>query len=139
MCHYIPYADGLGTNITFRTWNPHGPDQMEVLSWTLVERSTSKAQQRANCKSTLQNFGSSGMIEQEDAEAWPSLTRNARGHWGKQQWLRYPARHKPGKPEGWPGGGLIYSGISKDDNQWNWWTSYYEFLTNTAWDAESGT
>jgi nitrite reductase/ring-hydroxylating ferredoxin subunit len=134
MCHdmFSANGNGFGPNITIRTWNPHGPDEIEVLSWVLVERTASPELRELTRRTTLQGFGSSGMLEQDDAEAWPSITRVSTGVLGKQQWMRYPASHEPKKPEGWPGEGLIYSGISKDDNQWNWWVSYYEFLTETA-------
>jgi phenylpropionate dioxygenase-like ring-hydroxylating dioxygenase large terminal subunit len=132
MCTYILGAEGLAPDITIRTWNPLGPDKLEVLSWTLVERSASPELRGLTRRSTLQSFGSSGTIEQDDAEAWPSLTRVSRGVMGRQNWMRYPAAHEPSKPEGWPGEGLIYSGISKDDNQWNWWKSYYELLSDDS-------
>jgi hypothetical protein len=134
MSGYILSAEqNVGPMITIRTWNPHGPEELEVLSWSLVERSAQENLRGHTRKTTIQTFGSSGIIEQDDAEAWPSLTRASKGTFGKQQWLRYQARHEAKTPEGWPDKGLLYSGISKDDNQWNWWTSYYEFLTNTAW------
>lgn len=135
MSTYIPSAGGGGTGpaITIRTWNPHGPGEIEVFSWTLVERSADDDLRAHSRRTTLQSFGSSGMLEQDDAETWPSLTRVSRGHHGRQQWMRYPARSEPNKPEGWPGKGLVYSGITRDDNQWNWWTSYYQFMTNEAW------
>jgi nitrite reductase/ring-hydroxylating ferredoxin subunit len=132
MSTYIPSAggDGTGPVITIRTWNPRGPGEIEVFSWSLAERSASAGLRQHTRRTTLQSFGSSGMLEQDDAETWPSLTRVARGYYGKQQWMRYPARGEAKKPEGWPGGGLIYSGITRDDNQWNWWKSYYQFMTN---------
>ena len=65
----------------------------------------------------------------DDVEAWPSMQRTARGVVGAEQPLRYDARSGPTPPPGWNGPGLVYTGVSKDDNQWNWWRRWFELMT----------
>jgi hypothetical protein len=79
-------------------------------------------------------FGTGGMIESDDSDTWPSQTAAARGAMGKRQKLRYQAlRGETNRPEEWSGGGSVYSGIQKDDNQWAWWRRYRDFMTGRPW------
>src|SRR3546814_16103470 len=74
------------------------------------------------------NMGSSGTIEQDDTDTWPHMTRNARGAMGKRQTLKYGALLGENKPDDWPGGGSVYDGFTKDDNQWKWWLAYRDLM-----------
>src|SRR3546814_20374270 len=74
------------------------------------------------------NMGSSGTIEQDDTDTWPHMTRNARGAMGKRQTLKYGALLGENKPDDWPGGGSVYAGFTKDDNQWQWWLAYRDLM-----------
>ena len=122
-----------GPMITIRTWHPHSATEIEVFSWTFVERDAPKALRQETRRTTMQSFGSSGFVEQDDAEAWPSIQRAASGFMGKNGWMRYPAQAEMVRPEGWVGGGDTYPGLSKDDSNWNWWLAYYNFMTEAAW------
>ena len=117
----------------FHTTIPRGPECFEMISWTLVEKDAPDAlKERARMISTI-NMGVSGFVEQDDAEAWPSLQRSAKGVMGRQKTLKYGSLLGVHKPADWGGPGLVYDGMSKDDNQWNWWLRYREFMTGRAW------
>jgi len=36
------------------------------------------------------------------------------------------------QPADWPGGGHVYDGFGKDDNQWNWWVRYFDYMNGTV-------
>ena len=57
------------------------------------------------------------------------MTLAAKGAQGKKMTLKYQAVYETGKPEGWPGPGIINEGFTKDDTQWNWWL-YWRQLMN---------
>jgi phenylpropionate dioxygenase-like ring-hydroxylating dioxygenase large terminal subunit len=131
--HSLSTRAKSGPLITIRTWHPNAVDEIEMFSWTFVERDAPHDLREMTRRTTMQSFGSSGHVEQEDAEAWPSLTRVAKGLMGGKGWMRYLARGEMVRPEGWIGGGDTFPGLSKDDSSWRWWLSYYEFMTGDAW------
>ena len=88
-------------------------------------------------RSAVQQIGTSGLIEQDDTDTWPHISRSARGAIGRKRLtLKYQAITGEKVPEGWPGGGKIFEGFSKDDSQWEWWKAYYRSLTGL--DSEVG-
>jgi hypothetical protein len=68
------------------------------------------------------------LVEADDAEAWPAQQRSTRGVYGRPEKMRYPGLLGVTKKDGFTGPGLVYSGMSKDDTQWNWWLRYREFM-----------
>jgi hypothetical protein len=130
---------GLGADyqpsasISWRTWIPRGPDTMEVLYWCMVERDAPEEYRARMRKSTIQIFTSSGLIDQDDAEAWSGTQRVIGGVMAQQQRATYQGLLGERRPADWPAGGLVYDGPSSDDNQWNWWMRYREFMTAQVW------
>jgi hypothetical protein len=131
---YPPNPGGMFPNVGFLHTNlrvhiPTGPDSFEMLNWVLVEKDAPaewKAQVR---KEMLLGFGTSGTVEQDDAESWPSISKSARGFQGSQQKMRYQAFVGHNPPEGWEGGEEVYDGFSKDDSAWNWWLRYRDYMS----------
>ncbi len=80
-------------------------------------------------KQTIQLFGTSGMVEQDDSDTWPHMTLAAKGAMGRQMTLKYQACYETGAPEGWPGPGIVNEGFTKDDTQWHWWQYWHELMT----------
>ena len=80
-------------------------------------------------KVTTGLLGTSGMIEQDDSDTWPHMTRNAKGPMGKNVTLKYQAVNTLPPPKDWPGPAEAYDGFTKDDTQWNWWLRYYDMMT----------
>ena len=75
----------------------------------------------------------SGFVETDDSDTWPQMHQSSKGIMGRQQKLRYQALVGDNKPQDWPGGGHVYDGFTKDDNQWNWWLRWNEFMTGKPW------
>jgi hypothetical protein len=120
---------GLSAIATMHATVPMGPNRMELLSWVLCERDAPQEIKEKVLTTTLLMTGSSGFIEQDDVEAWPSLQTSARGVMGRRIPMRYPAEVGLNKPDDWGGPGLVYDGFSRDDNQWNFWKHYHAVMT----------
>jgi nitrite reductase/ring-hydroxylating ferredoxin subunit len=114
-------AEMAGGVITFRTWLPRGPEKMELMSWTLVERDAPEELRQATARSTIQTFSDSGIFEQDDSEAWSAVQRSLRGVMGRRRRLIYQA--SLGEPTE-ERGGLHWRGLGRDDIQWLFWKRY---------------
>lgn len=114
--------------LVLHTWGPKGPEAFEMWTWVLVEKDAPAEMKELARKAAVRNFGSSGCIEMDDGEAWPSQTRSARGGVGKRQKFRYRAFHGHNPPPDWPGPGVVHTGITRDDGQWGWWQRYFRFM-----------
>jgi phenylpropionate dioxygenase-like ring-hydroxylating dioxygenase large terminal subunit len=129
---YGPVGDDAGTmgpTFGLHTFVPTGFDSFEYMNWVFVERGASEEYKRLTRRTTVFGTGSSGVVEQDDAEAWPSMQKSSRGFIGRKHSMKYQALLGENKPDDWMGGGLVYDGFSKDDNQWNWWLRYLEYMT----------
>src|SRR3546814_5703614 len=71
---------------------------------------------------------SSDVCSSDLSDTWPHMTHNAKGVIGSEQTLKYQALTGHNKPEGWPGGGYVYDGFTKDDTQWMWWLAYRRMM-----------
>src|SRR5271169_1469752 len=60
------------------------------------------------------------------------MTRAARGSVARRQTIKYQAQIGVNKPDDWPGGGIVSYGFTKDDGQWNWWRSYFAYMTGRS-------
>ncbi len=120
---------------TIRSWIPLGPEEMEVASWVLVERDAPPELKARIRKSTIFTFSDSGIFEQDDAEAWSSIARGTRGVVGRRQSLSYSAKQPANRPNDYPteGVGAVYGGMSRDDNQWQFWMRWAEMMAGKAW------
>jgi hypothetical protein len=133
---FLPSLDGKPSGvITIRLWNPLGVDRLEVWSWALVERNAPEDHRERVRRSTILTFSSSGIFEADDAEVWPSIQRVTRGAMGRRQALQYPVFVGENPPSDFPvdGVGWVFEGVSKDDNQWQWWVRWAEFMAGKAW------
>ena len=132
MSVYGRTAEGVGA-LALHTFNPVSADAFEMWHWTFVEKGAPEEFKRKTRVSTNFALGMSGVIEQDDAESWPAMQRSARGLMGRRHTLKYNSLLGVNKPEWWPGGGFVYAGYTKDDNQWNWWLRYREFMMGHLW------
>jgi hypothetical protein len=129
----FPMPDGMSALLSWHAFVPRGPEHFEFFNWFLVEKSASAEMRRTMSRTSNLSFGISGFVESDDADTWPQMTQSARGYLGSQQKLRYQALIGECKPDDWPGGGHVYEGFGKDDNQWNWWLRYADFMTGRPW------
>lgn len=127
---YIPQADGTVVgSMTLHAYVPRGPDKLEFVNWILAEKDTPAELKEKMRQQTTQLFGTSGMVEQDDSDTWPHITQAAKGAQGRNITMKYQAMYEKGKPEGWPGPGIVNEGFTKDDTQWHWWMYWRELMT----------
>jgi phenylpropionate dioxygenase-like ring-hydroxylating dioxygenase large terminal subunit len=123
-----PYSSGAFTCL--HTFLPRSAGRFEFMTWFLSEKDAEEDDRRKTAQVSVGYLGSSGIIEQDDSEVWPSMQRVAEGHMGSRGTLKYQAYLGPSKPPRWPGGGTVYAGFSKDDNQWNFWLRWRELMAH---------
>jgi nitrite reductase/ring-hydroxylating ferredoxin subunit len=131
---FQPSPGGMFPNIGYvrtniHTHNPLGAGAFEMMHWVLVERDAPAEYKAMLRKNVLLQFGTSGVIEQDDCESWPSISAAASGYMGSQEHMRNQAFVGHNPPVDWPGGALVYDGFSKDDCHWNWWLRYRDYMT----------
>jgi nitrite reductase/ring-hydroxylating ferredoxin subunit len=127
---FAPRMDGGSSGaLALHTYVPRGPDKVEFVNFIFAEKDVPEQVKRDMMQNSIQASGTSGTIEQDDADVWPQIMRNARGAAGKTMTLKYKALHGHERPEGWKGDGLLYPGFTKDDTQWNWWLAYHKLMS----------
>ena len=126
---YIPQADGTVVgSMTMHAYVPKGPDKLEFVNWIFAEKDAPQELRDKMLKQTIQLFGTSGMVEQDDSDTWPHMTLAAKGAHGKKATLKYQAIYETGAPKGWPGPGIVNEGFTKDDTQWHWWLYWRQLM-----------
>lgn len=126
---YIPQADGTVVgSMTMHAYVPKGPDKLEFVNWIFAEKDAPQELREKMLRQTIQLFGTSGMVEQDDSDTWPHMTLAAKGAQGKKMTLKYQAAYETGAPEGWPGPGIVNEGFTKDDTQWHWWMYWRQLM-----------
>jgi phenylpropionate dioxygenase-like ring-hydroxylating dioxygenase large terminal subunit len=131
---YPPSPGGMFPNVGFlhanlRVHVPTGPSEFQMINWVLVEKDAPAEFKAAMRKDMLLGFGTSGTIEQDDAESWPSIQKSGSGYQGSKEHMRYQAFVGHNPPEGWEGGAEVYVGASKDDSAWNFWLRYRDYMS----------
>jgi len=64
--------------LTVRVWQPRGPGETEIWSWTLVPREAPDAYKQRAYEVSMSSFSPSGSFEQDDVAVWPGIARSAR-------------------------------------------------------------
>jgi hypothetical protein len=121
---------GASGALSLHTYVPKGPDKVEFVNFIFAEKDAPEDVKRDMLQNAIWSTGTSGTIEQDDADTWPQIMRNSRGHMSKTITLKYQALHGHERPEGWVGGGDLYPGFTKDDTQWAWWMAYYNMMAD---------
>ena len=67
-----------GTN-TWKVWHPRGPNEIEVWTWTLVQKEMPEALKKQVVKQAIQTFGTAGTLESDDGENMETCTHTNRG------------------------------------------------------------
>ncbi len=98
---------------TFRVWHPKGPNETEVWSMILLDKSAPEGVREAWRKAIVRTFSPTGVFEQDDTENWAEIQRVFKGHVAKKTSLNmamtlggtqnnhpdYPGRISPGYSE----------------------------------------
>lgn len=64
---------------TWKVWQPRGPQEMEVWTWTLVERDMPEELKRGIRHTNEKTFGAAGMLEGDDGENMEGNTNSSDG------------------------------------------------------------
>jgi phenylpropionate dioxygenase-like ring-hydroxylating dioxygenase large terminal subunit len=80
-CSYL-----IGTNI-FKVWHPIGPDKVEIMTWTIVEKDMPDDLKRRIEVVNLHTFGTAGILESDDIDNFEYATKPNRGYVTRQGWL----------------------------------------------------
>ncbi len=75
----FPNFSYLPVNGSIRVWHPKGPDEMEVWSWTVLDKSMPEEVRNAQRLYNLRTFGPSGIFEQDDGENWSEIQAISHG------------------------------------------------------------
>ena len=60
---------------TFRVWQPRGPDQTEIQSWTFVDKAAPQEIKDALRLASIRTFSPSGTFEQDDMDNWQGCSQ----------------------------------------------------------------
>ncbi|MDX2937787.1 aromatic ring-hydroxylating oxygenase subunit alpha [Streptomyces ipomoeae] len=123
----------VGPMAGFHTLVPKGPDRMEFWTWLIAAKDASPEYKELLTRSAMRNLGPGGVVEADDAEAWPAQQHSARGVIGRQETWKYQTFLGENRPADWAGPGLVYEGMTKDDAQWQFWLRWHDFMTEQAW------
>ena len=130
---YIPQADGsVVGSMTMHAYVPKGPDKLEFVNWIFAEKDAPQELRDKMLRQTIQLFGTSGMVEQDDSDTWPHQTIVSKGAMSRHITMKYQAKYETGKPDGWPGPGHVGSGFTKDDTNWSFWQYWHELMTQAS-------
>ncbi|WP_081482992.1 SRPBCC family protein [Bordetella petrii] len=102
-----------------------------VFSWVLTEKEASDEWKALARETYVRTFGTSGMLEQDDAEMWKGITRVTKGYIASRN-LKFIYRmgidRKPEQGD-WPGPGTVYQGDYSEANQLNIWRQWEKLMS----------
>ncbi len=115
--------------LTIRVWQPVGPGKIEIVSWNLVEKDAPAWLKRQSPQAYAASFGSSGMLEQDDAENWISISKTAKGTLGKKmlQHLQMGMTNER-LLQDWPGPGKAYGTVYTEAGQRYFLEMWHKYL-----------
>jgi PAH dioxygenase large subunit len=116
--------------LTFRVWNPLGPGRIEIFSWFLVEKDTSEEFKQLSAWSYLRSFGSSGTFEQDDAEIWTHISRNAGTYMARRRRVNYQMGMQREADPNWPGPGVAFPVNFSDASLRNFYLRWLEMMVS---------
>ncbi|MCU1360037.1 MAG: aromatic ring-hydroxylating dioxygenase subunit alpha [Ilumatobacteraceae bacterium] len=131
---FPPGAGGMFPNVghlftNLRVHVPVGVNEFAMLNWVLVEKDASPEFKATVRKNMVLQFGTSGTVEQDDSESWPSIQTSSKGYQGTKQSMKYQAFVGDNPLDDWKGGAYAYTGFSKDDSAWDWWMRYRQYMS----------
>lgn len=122
-----------------RTWQPVGPGEVEIWTWTMAHPDSTEEEMRARDRSLNFTFGPTGMLGQDDLVVFSRSQRAARGAVGSRQYVNYgysngvPDKRGYLSEDGeWPGPGTVWIGFPGDDQIWNFYLRWLQLMTGDA-------
>jgi phenylpropionate dioxygenase-like ring-hydroxylating dioxygenase large terminal subunit len=83
----FPNCSFLYATNTFKVWQPKGPGEIEVWTWTMVDRDMSPELKRNVQKEAIRTFGTAGTFESDDAVNFHGCMRTNRGRETRKGYL----------------------------------------------------
>lgn len=132
-CTIFPNLSFLPGQNTIRVWHPKGPHQVELVSWTFVNKNMPNHIKDLYRKGVMMTFSPGGVFEMDDGENWEYCTRTNQGFVTRHQPLHYSLGLGTEAPEkGLPG--HIHRGSLNDANQRQFYMRWAEFMRYDNWD-----
>ena len=133
-CTLFPNTSFLPGQNTFRTWHPRGPNQIELHTWTFVNKNAPQEIKDMWRKGTMMTFSPSGVFEMDDGENWEYSTRVNAGFVTRQQDLylglgqntRITETDMPGN---------VYRGQINEANQRAFYQRWLDLMKAEGWDS----
>jgi phthalate 3,4-dioxygenase subunit alpha len=128
LLHISARIDDAGTLAPFTTariWVPVSATETEAYSFFVVDKDASPAFKQASYKAYIMCFGTSGMFEQDDMDAWVTLTRMTQGYMSGSVRLHSRMGVRPDNTplneplQGFSGPGIAHIGFN-EYNQRRW-------------------
>ncbi|MGV8873529.1 MAG: aromatic ring-hydroxylating dioxygenase subunit alpha [Rhodococcus sp. (in: high G+C Gram-positive bacteria)] len=81
----FPNFSYLAMNRTMRVWQPRGPGQMEVFTWTSVPVGAPQEVKDAIRRLSIRGFSPAGIFEADDGENWNEIQKVLKGWMARQK------------------------------------------------------
>jgi ethylbenzene dioxygenase alpha subunit len=128
----FPNFSFLPGYFTFRTFQPKGPRQIEIMAWTLVPKNMPEDIKDRFRRGAMRTFSPAGILETDDGENWENCTATNAGVVTRKQKLYYGLNPKGGDVEdGLPGD--ITRGQVSDVNQRAFYRRWAELMDGRTW------
>lgn len=125
----------IGVN-TVRMWQPRGPDEIEVWTFGVVDKSAPDDIKDQWRRHIIRTFSAGGVFEQDDGENWNDMQAVLRGHMARQTQLNISMSQETvttENPDGFPGQSFAYVyGEEAARSFYRYWT---QIMTAPDWDA----
>lgn len=127
--HYPP--TGM---LTVRTWQPAGPDRIEMWNWFCAYRTMTEEQKERAYRAGVGTFSLGGMFEMDDSEPWISIARTGKSVAAEVMDLQLDYRMGlPGvgisqRVTDFPGPGVVYSPRHEEGVQRNLFWLYQQLM-----------
>lgn len=124
--------------MTLRTWQPRGPDKLEIWNWFATYKNLTPEQKDRAYKAGLGTFSMSGSFEMDDTEPWTTVRRT--GSSVTAEMLEFQLNYQMGLPgvgiaeqvtSGWPGPGRVFRTRYEEGVQRNLYRFYADMMRAT--------
>lgn len=121
--------------MTWRQWQPKGPDKVEVWNWFMMYKDTPQEFKDACYRSAMATFGIAGVFEMDDAIPWETGARNAKGNFAKKHLnlnlqMGMEGMSNCSVVEDWPFPGTAYYPRFEEGNQRHFYHRYLKEMLN---------
>lgn len=132
-CTLFPNTSFLPGQNTFRTWHPRGPGQIELHTWTFVNKSAPQEIKDMWRKGTMMTFSPSGVFEMDDGENWEYSTKTNAGFVTRQQDL-YIGLGQDTRLTDTELPGNVFRGQINEANQRAFYQRWMDLMQARTWD-----